>query len=68
MKNVGMHLVCYFPYYSCLCTFFALPSLLTLIIFILVTVTFFIHDFESPEYEESNANSADVHTSIIEGQ
>ena len=31
-KRVGMHLVCYYPYQSCSCTFLILPSLLTSII------------------------------------
>ena len=49
MKNVGMHLVCYFPYYPCLCTFLHFHPYLSckLFFFILVTATFYT-DFESP--------------------
>ena len=41
---VGMHLVCYFPYYPCMCIF-ALPSLLTsaiLIVFYTCYCYFFL--------------------------
>ena len=44
-KSVGMHLVCYYPYFSCLCTFWPCHPYLLLqfiyLLFILVHVYFF---------------------------
>ena len=42
MKNIGMHLVCYFPYYPCLCTFcITIPNFLYLLLLLFYT------DYES---------------------